>query len=399
MNCCTGCFSIQEIKSFIEGNEETGDCDYCGSKSVNIANAREVGEFIMEGINRAYEDPAEQVGYSDGEYNITPTDLEEILIFEEDIFSDIIDDPSKFINESVPDEIGGYVQKDPYGPLRGDSDTIYHWEHFCRFVKTNRRYTAFLPDEEPKFHNMPHPADFMKSMVSSLAMGHFNVLNKGTKIFRARIQKAGVRYKNKDLTSPPPKNARNNRMSPAGVSLFYGALEPETCISELRPGVGELVVVGKFMTTKDLTVLDLSEKIDEAPSIFSEEYSYNYEGWISFIRHFVADISKPIRPMDQEIDYVPTQIFTEFLRIWDFKDQLYSDGKDQENKTFHIDGLQFKCSLRENGKNVVLFGGPEISLKNNSEIGPWLNYKGQQTYEVDQVVVKSKIVRLDDDLD
>lgn len=314
-------------------------------------------------------------------------------MWEEEIFSDKIDDPTKFINESVPDEIMHYVQRDPYGPSRGNSDAIYHWEKFCSIVKTNRRYTAFLPEVEPDC-DLFQPSEFMKSLVSDLANTHFKMLDQGRKIYRARILKSNKKYKHEDLTSPPPRIASNNRMSPAGISLFYGALEPETCISELRPSVGEDVVVGEFEANETLIVLDLSGKIQESISIFNEDYSYNYERWISFIRDFVANISRPIRPMDQEIDYVPTQAFTEFLRLWNFKDIMNFT----ERKPHYINGMQFNSSLRDGGKNIVLFRGPEISLPAKytgplvppKNIYPWLIFKGSRMYEVSEVAVKAE---------
>jgi hypothetical protein len=392
MYCCAECFSVQEIKEFIIGYENIGDCDYCDSKSVNIANIREVGEFIMEGVGRAFEDPVNQVGYesAEGGYLLPTDDIFDILIFQEEIFSDKIYDPYAFIDALVPDTITEYVQRDPYGPPRGNSDEMYHWEKFCKLLKTNRRYTAFLPDDEAFNDDLPSPKDLMTTIASELVMEHFHIIKKGTKIYRARIEKRGVTYKHEDLTSPPPKNARNNRMSPVGISFFYGALERKTCISELRPSVGELVIVAEFLATQDIIVLDLSGDIQEVPSIFSKEYSHQFERWISFIRHFVADISKPIRPMDQEIDYVPTQIFTEFLRIWNFKDVFYFGEPDQTNKLSNINGLQFKSSLRENGKNLVLFRGPEISVQTNSKIETWLSYKGAKAYEVTKVDIFAK---------
>jgi len=98
--------------------------------------------------------------------------------------------------------------------------------------------------------------------------------------------------------------------------------------------------------------------------------------------------------MDQEIDYVPTQAFTEFLRLWDFKDLMYYT----ENKPFYINGMQFNSSLRDGGKNVILFRGPEISLPPKytgslvpqEKIDPWLSFKGSLTYEVTEAVVKAE---------
>lgn len=402
MYCCTECFSDEVIQDFIKGYDEIDNCDYCSSGAVNVADAKEVGKFIIEGINRKYEDPGNQVGYcsAEGGYNIEPIDIDEILTEYEEIFSDKIDDPSELINALVPDNLH-YVHKDPYGPPPGESDQLYGWERFCKLVKATRRYTSFLPQGRSSLSYELDPAKFMKSLVSSLATDHFDIFIKGTKIYRGRLQKENEKYEHVDLTCPPPGIARNNRMSPSGISLFYGSLDPETCISELRPGSGERIVIAEFETIKDLTILDLSLKTRCVQSIFNEDYSYEYERWTSFLQYFASDISRPIRPMDQEVDYVPTQVFTEFLRLWDFKDLIYVDVN-EENKPFYIDGMQFSSSLREGGINVVLFRGPEISLPiepsepwlSQKEYEPWLSFKGTRNYEVTGVVVKSEQVRL-----
>ena len=35
-------------------------------------------------------------------------------------------------------------------------------------------------------------------------------------------------------------------MNAAGISVFYGAMEEETCIAEARAPVGSYVVIGRF---------------------------------------------------------------------------------------------------------------------------------------------------------
>ena len=47
-----------------------------------------------------------------------------------------------------------------------------------------------------------------------------------------------------ELAPPPQSSAVAGRMNPAGIPVFYGALEKETAVSEVRPWVGALVVVG-----------------------------------------------------------------------------------------------------------------------------------------------------------
>ena len=65
--CCTNCFSEPEIIKFIESYNTLGKCNYCKSTNVNISNVNEVGQFIMEGVERCYEDAANQVGYDSAE--------------------------------------------------------------------------------------------------------------------------------------------------------------------------------------------------------------------------------------------------------------------------------------------------------------------------------------------
>ena len=399
MFCCTNCFSEQLIKEFIEQDQIRGDCDYCGSEKVFVASVDEVGSFIMEGIDRAYEDPAEQVGYctKEGGYLLPTTDVYDILMEEEPIFSERVGDQTKLLNALVPDTLAPYVQRDPYGTPPGDSDQRYYWEKFCRIVKTGRRYTAFYTDGKTDGTDLSSPTNFMQSIVTDITADYIGPIKKGTKIFRARIEKRGAEYGHKELTSPPPEKSRHNRMSPAGIPFFYGSLdEPETCIGEIRPSVGERVVVAEFSAEKDLFVLDLSQEIDEETSIFSENYSYSIERRKSFLRHFVADIARPIRPMDQEIDYIPTQIFTEFVRWWDFGKTYFWDTQHSKENPVYIQGIVFRSSLKENGKNIVLFRGPEISTEKNDSDKTWLKYERSKTYEVRRVDVKADKIKDND---
>jgi hypothetical protein len=48
------------------------------------------------------------------------------------------------------------------------------------------------------------------------------------------------------------------RMNPSGIALFYGALELETCLAEVRPPVGSQVVCGAFLLRRTVLLLDLT---------------------------------------------------------------------------------------------------------------------------------------------
>lgn len=90
--CCTNCFSEIEIINFIDSEKIIGDCDYCNSNNVNFCDVVDVGNFIMEGIERHYEDAANQVGYasSEGGYLLPTKDIADILLEDENIFGEIL---------------------------------------------------------------------------------------------------------------------------------------------------------------------------------------------------------------------------------------------------------------------------------------------------------------------
>lgn len=55
MIICTGCFVEEEIISYIEGFEETGRCHFCKNENNLVCDISDVGEFIREGLDKAYE--------------------------------------------------------------------------------------------------------------------------------------------------------------------------------------------------------------------------------------------------------------------------------------------------------------------------------------------------------
>lgn len=397
--CCTNCFLEPEIKSYIESEDILGNCNYCKSKNVHICDVNDVGGFIMEGVERYYEDAANQVSYvsSEGGYLLPTLDISEILLYEEDIFGELLDDPKLLLNDLVSPDCTPYVRRDPYGPPSGDPEEIRYWENFCRIVKNQQRFTTFLSLGEDDRYDHSKPGNFLFHLAENFMPFLISILLSTTRIFRARIEKGNNRYSHIDLTSPRVEYSTNNRMSPAGISFFYGGMEPETCIHEVRPDVGENVVVGEFEVTQNLFVLDLSEEIESRKSIFDPDFAFTYEEYFKpFLIHFVNDISKPIRKTDNEIEYVPTQVFTEFIRTRNFKDQYFYPNEKGEESDIYLNGILFKSSIKRSGKNLVLFRGPDISTgRRKTQSNHWLLFKGKQTYRVNGVEVSSTLLKVE----
>jgi len=396
--CCEDCFSDYAIKHFIKLNDSVGTCDYCGSKNIHVCGVKKVGEFIMEGIDRYYEDAANSVSYesAEGGYLLPTSDIYDILNHEQGIFGDALNDPTPLLEDLVSWDGTPYVRKDPYGPPSGDPEEIGYWDDFCETVKSKHRFTTFLKSEQSHQDDPSKPGTFLFHLAKTFMPDLIHTLPSGTLIYRGRIGREGRKFKHIDITSPAPEYSKNNRMSPAGISFFYGGMDPETCIHELRPDVNEIIIVGTFKLIQPLFILDLSVKFEEWKSIFDPDYSLDYEEFYKpFLLHFIADISKPIRRTDNELEYVPAQIFTEFIKTINFRsDYLHYDQNGKEADVF-LNGIMFRSSLKEGGLNIVLFRGPDISATRRGDRNqPWLLYKGYKGYRVAKISIDSNEIKI-----
>lgn len=166
-------------------------------------------------------------------------------------------------------------------------------------------------------------------------------------LFRARVfrnEKEDIEnalcFPWKELSPPPWQLAGAGRMNPSGISVFYGAKEPDTAISEVRPPVGSWVVVARFNLLKPLRLLDLSalDSIEPQGSLLDPATLIEKQR-ISFLETLVSKLAGPVLPHEQEFKYLPTQAVAEFL-----------------TSEFGLDGIKFPSVQAGAGAtNVVLF--------------------------------------------
>ena len=146
----------------------------------------------------------------------------------------------------------------------------------------------------------------------------------------------------REIGPPPSKLAKAGRMNPQGISVFYGAMDKHTCMSEVRAPVGSSVVVGKFelLTTIRLLDLDALAGVYAGGSIFDPDY-IERKGRAAFFRHLVSEISRPVMPQDEGLEYLSTQAVAEYLA---------------QKTNPRIDGIIFRSSQTGGeGRNLVLF--------------------------------------------
>lgn len=332
MKCCVHCFTNHFIQAVIREQNEIGSCSYCNMNNEEeeafVSDMDIVGELIRGKLGLAYKNASTD----DVPYDVLSgisTTIEDVLRYSEDIFSLDLDDTGDipiFIEELFKSSGPSYrdiaqgdfdeweggdaeiIMIDEFYVGRNDNHLRYHWDEFTYLVKHVNRFFDIAGSREEML-------DTFKELLEQMEY----TLPKESLIWRARTNpiiisndKTIMQY---ECGSPPRNLARPLRMNPAGISYFYGSADRDTCKQEIRPKVDDKIVYGLFSTKKDLRIIDLS-KVPEihAKSIFDPEYDHSMNWATMFLEGFVMEISKPIEEGDAPIEYVPTQILSEYIR-------------------------------------------------------------------------------------
>jgi RES domain/HEPN/RES N-terminal domain 1 len=232
----------------------------------------------------------------------------------------------------------------------------YSWEAFKHLVKHEMRYFfatlttgAGDPDDMTAVQLLKAVSDLGENQPAVWPAPC------PSRLFRARMatsqSEASEWLHSSDIGPPPPERAAANRMSPAGISIFYGATDRVTAIAEAGAHAAHrYVVTGEFTPTREIRLIDLTN-LPELPSIFDAS-SHRELFVIRFLQKFIHDITLPVELDGREhIDYVPTQVFTEYFRY-------AFPGR--------VDGLMFP-SAQGPGNNVAVFFGPDLCADQGNE--------------------------------
>jgi hypothetical protein len=347
---CARCIGDHDIQSFIRSGADSNQCDFCGQKSRMrpiAAPLDEVVDFIFAAIEREYERAVDALGWDsrEGGYLGTHWDSPELL---EQIGLELPNDDGRLFNilaECLGDEV--WCERDPYS-LRKDERLIGSWEDFCSSIKHERRY-FFLRKRKKRFDSeYLAPSDLLR-FISKTVSEHelIKKLPKHSLVYRARQQKAGQVLRSPYDFGPPPveRATRPNRMSPAGIVMFYGSDDRETAVAEIDDDPTSGIAVGTFQTTRDATVLDLTRLPRRLGFFEQQSDSSDVDRYaLEFLHRFVKSLAARVKPGAQEhIDYVPTQVVTEWFRT------AFRHRKKA------IDGIRYMSAQRAGGRSLVLF--------------------------------------------
>ena len=346
---CADCFDDDHLKAFIEDGAVRRMCSYCGKRRLRKSIAApidDVIELMFEAIRRRHGE-AWASGCSwdneDDQYVNETWDTDDIIQRYVELPKDESGALYQDISKAFPS--WDWSSNDPWSST--DAEILeWGWKRFVDAVKYKRRFfftRKEADDDSVNDRENLDPGALLERFGRGCAQsGLIATIPQGTTILRCRPRerRAEMFSKARELGPPPCRFARQNRMSPAGIPMFYGSGDRRTTLAEM-PVPPRHYAIGTFETLRPLRVLDLTQV--RAPSIFNMSDGADYD-WLSFMAEFLWDFSSPIERDDRiHIDYVPTQVVTEYLR----DARLGGDPP--------LDGIKYRSARRKSGICCVLF--------------------------------------------
>lgn len=310
---CLDCIRNPDLSALHAEHSHSGSCAFCGQDDAIVAPAAVIQDRIMECLLMSYEqldDAGVPYDGREGGYQISHESGFEIVSNE---LSGVVSD--EFLEEVADKAMDSeWVEKDwallhPYQRLTGG------WEDFCRTIRHRLRYSfAFEPETDEGHPDSTSPVKTLIG-ISNLVDAYelIRTVKAGTEVIRLRVS-TQEKYSSIGLVgSPPHQHAKANRMSAAGIPMFYGAFDLDTAIKETWDGINSAICSkGTFVTKHDIRVVDFTG-LPPVPGYWSNP-GRDQLATIRFMHDLARDISKPVqRNSSVDLLYAPTQVVAEYL--------------------------------------------------------------------------------------
>lgn len=387
---CFKCVGEKYLQEKIRSGGHIQTCSYCQERNKSTKLDSLAG-IIQTALNEHYQctpDQPDAYEYAcmkafDREWERSGECLnyviQEIATVDEPIAKDV----EEFLSEDFDPHCGEMYDDDPHYELSDPSDWQLRnmWEEFQKEITSRSRF--FSPTAKNILDEIFQDIASLKTSAGESAIRIIQETDKSPHIYRARIANSPteaeqiLKNPTKELGAPPSHLATAGRMNAHGISVFYGAEKIETCINEIRPPVGSNVVVGKFTVLRSLNLLDFEmlTQITTTKSIFDPMCAKEKQQ-AAFFKCFIDEISRPILPADEQVDYTPTQIVAEYLA---------------NEFSPHIDGFVFHSAQSgTRSRNIVLFSESsrveDYDLPEGSSIDVSLGHYTEDGYEPDVII-------------
>jgi hypothetical protein len=369
---CQACISEIGLKDFVFYNGYNGRCTYCKKLCPKVCDLGEITRHIYRCLKMEYEEVSSDLLPFDKETNNYVVKTYKVA----DLLVDLgFDSNAKCFNDVIQSfPLDSWCSKEGLR-MTLDEEYFIGWQRFSELVQRKFRYT-FMSRELFNDNESVRVSSVSKFLLDIASLREEllpdRVLPVGSNIYRARCRSSTVDFELnlKDIGPPGFNVAANfsNRMSPAGIIMFYGAFDENTALREVAKNNDDRAGLAVFETLKDLTLIDFSNVLD-VPSIFDENLNA-VRPQLKFLRAFANEISKKISSDEfQHVEYVPTQIVTEFFRLYCFR----SGSK--------IDGIIYPSAANHGGVCIVLFLESSDCTDNVKDTGKVLLLKSVRWHE------------------
>ena len=330
---CFECIGDEYLSKEVEDNGTFGKCSQCG-------NARKAYKFneLVERMVAVIEEHLERSSTEPDWFDsmrIRAGLLDSWLPDGEDVETLLYDMVG--VNEEVAQALADALsakhsyragkdgEENPYGSEayyqeRTPSAQKYHynWISFCNEIRYEERF--FPETAEPVLKEIFSNLEELTTFDGTTVIREIHPQKESFTIWRARTAQseeeltAILKDPTNRLGPPPSDYAEAGRMNPKGVSVFYGAMDELTWVSEIRPPVGSYVVLGQFTFLEPVRLLDLGalSKVSAKGSHFDPEYLSQKER-AAFLRQLVAEISRAVMPGNVDLEYLPTQFVASYM--------------------------------------------------------------------------------------
>lgn len=284
-------------------------------KIIHISELAEEMHHVFTRFYRASADAELYSGYSFGdsaEYVIA-----ECLKVDEDISTDIHDALKDLYNHYYDGDV--YRDEYEYKENLPSTDTFdYKWQEIKKSLQGEARF--FNRKVKKFFEEIFHQIDNLHTTDNQQAV---SIIGTEQGIFRARVfenyskVEEALEQPERHLGPPPQQLATSGRMNAQGIQAFYGAFSHDIAISEVRPAVGNHVVVAEFNPLKPLRVLNISslERLrPDTGSYFDPVYG-DQLAKTSFLRTLSRKLTLPVSGERTESEYLITQAVAEYLSV------------------------------------------------------------------------------------
>ena len=357
-NVCYVCVGDEFLNREIQLEGQNEHCSFCGClrKTVSLEEmSDQIHEILQEHFYLTSSEP-EGLDYLLAKEGLWERPGEPV----ENVIADIAqlnEEIAKAIRECLSDQHGYCAvrdgEEDPYA-----DDALYEenriddwefqetWNAFREEITSRSRF--FSQHAQEALDEIFGEIDTLSSFGGTPVIRDISPTDDERYIFRARVSFSDKELEEilsapvKQIGPPPSRRAKAGRMNAAGISVFYGAIDKETCIAEARAPVGSYVVLGRFEVIRPVRLLDFDTltKVYVEGSHFDPNY-HTGRSRAAFLRRLVHEISRPVMPRDEEFEYLPTQVVSEYLAA---------------RVEPRLDGIVFHSSQTAGeGRNLVLF--------------------------------------------